>query len=433
MTTFQAGFGRADVTPKLGCQLVGYSNRPSGATGVHDPLLARALVLEDEAGRWAIISVEFCYLNADTIQTIRETIQGRVGIPPGHIFIATTHTHAGPHDRHIDNWDRPLAEIVTDAVEAACQALQPARIGSSYGFLYGYSINRRWLDRPVDPGLAVIRVDDAGGKPLGLVTNFACHAVVLGYDNLLISGDWPGDACRKLEEALGPNTTCLFLQGGCGDINPLVEGVRKHLQGDQTVIAIGEVSAYYGSADDANRWNIGDRGGGTFEEVAELGTAFSHEALRVAGRIETTAAPGRLWSTQLTINGAAGRDEPRPEPPAWSRALVTEVPSYITEENVPAEIMLLGFGGTVLVGQPGEVFSETAVTLRTKLRIMGYQTPILAGYANGWLVYLPAPEAFHEGGYEPGWATRLGISQHFQARVWEAIAPMLQEQAQQLK
>ena len=172
MTTFLAGFGRSDITPKLGCRLVGYGNRPDGATAVHDPLHARALVMADEGGRWAMISIEFCYVNADTVAEIRQTIQRRVDIPPENIFIATTHTHAGPDDRNPDNWDRPFAEIVADAVEVAGQALQPAQIGSGYGFLYGYSINRRWLDRPVDPAIAVVRIDDADGQPLGLGDEF---------------------------------------------------------------------------------------------------------------------------------------------------------------------------------------------------------------------------------------------------------------------
>ena len=86
-------------------------------------------------------------------------------------------------------------------------------IGSGTGVLYGYSINRRWLDRPVDPGIAVLRVDDMDGKPLGLFTNFACHSVVLGSDNLLISGDWPGDAMRRLEATLGEGADLSFHPG----------------------------------------------------------------------------------------------------------------------------------------------------------------------------------------------------------------------------
>jgi hypothetical protein len=432
MAGLRAGFGRVDVTPKIGCKLVGYSARKSGATGVHDRLLSRAMVLEDENGRFALTSTDFCYLGAESIKEIREAVNRRTGIPPTHTFVATTHTHSGPHDRHAENWDRPLAELITDAVDAACKALRPARIGSGYGFLYGHSINRRWLDRPVDPGIAVLRVDDSNGKPLGLVANFGCHAVVLGYDNYLISADWPGYACAKLEESLGATTTCLFLQGGAGDVNPLVEGVRKRLRSGHTVVAIGDVSAYYGPPDDAKRWSIGDRGGGTFEEAAELGSAFADEVLHVAQRVSTTAPENSLWSEQLTVNAAAEPDEPRMKPPAWSLSLVTEAPSITEPRNIPAEIMLLNIGDMVLVSQPGEPFSQTAVALKVRLRAMGYRTPAMVGYANGWLVYLPEPEAFDEGGYEPGWAVRLGISRHFQARVWQAIEPVLKRRGKNL-
>jgi hypothetical protein len=83
----------------------------------------------------------------------------------------------------------------------------------------------------------------------------------------------------------------------------------------------------------------------------------------------------------------------------------------------------------VLIGEPGEPFSQTAVNFKVRLRTLKYTTPALVGYANGWLVYLPEPEAFDEGGYEPGWAVRLGISRHFQARVWKAIEPILRDRA----
>ena len=252
----------------------------------------------------------------------------------------------------------------------------------------------------------------------------------MGYDNLAISGDWPGYASNRLEEALGPDTTCLFFQGGAGDINPLVEGVRQYLQGEQTVRAIGEVSVYYGPADDPQQYNIGDRGGGTFTEVAELGEAYADQVLRVARRISTKAPTGPLWSEQLAVIATADAGEEGPAPPAWSLTLQLEVPTN-SEGNIMAEIMALGAGDIVWVGEPGEVFSETAVRLRTKLRLMGYAAPMLVSYANDWLAYLPEPEAFDEGGYEPGWAVRLGISRNFQARVWAAVEPVVKQRADQ--
>lgn len=421
----RAAFGRADITPKLGCRLVGYGNRASGATDVHDRLQARTLVLEAEDALWALVSCEFCYLNVISIGEIRTAIEQRTGIAPTHVFVATTHTHSGPSDRDADNWDRPVGELVADAVAAAVAQLQPAHIASGFGMLYGYSINRRWIDRPVDPAVAVIRIDDDAGHPLGLVANYACHAVVLGPDNLRISADWPGYACAKLENTLETGATCIFLQGGAGNINPLVEGVRQQLRSGHTAVAIGGISAYYGAADDPARYNIGNRTGGTFEEVAELGDAFAEEVLHIYRGLQPAALAHPLWSQQVTVKAVRGKDEPQPADAPAPPSVVDH--ATLLAAGLPTEIMLFQIGDALLVGQPGEVFSETSVRLRSQLRAIGYPTPMLVSYANGWFSYLPEPEDFPEGGYEVGRAHSTQVSRYFQPRVWEAIQPVVEK------
>lgn len=425
MTNLYAGFGRADITPRIGCKMVGYGNRLNNAVGVHDRLFARALALEDEGGAWAIVSCDLCYVNAETVVEIRQAVQQRTGLFPDHIVVACTHTHSGPHDRHTQNWDRPLPEIIADAMAMAYHGRKPARIASGYGFLYGSSINRRWLDRPIDPGVAVLRVDDLQGNLLGLLTNFANHAVVLGYDNEFISGDWPGFAVDKLEADLGPNVTVLFTQGGAGDVNPLTEGVRRRLRSNQTIWSIGDISHYYGTAEDANRWSIGDRGGGAFAEAESIGCAFAEEVAYVASRLRTASPTAPIWSKQVAINAAAELGEYRRlELPS---AMLDEQPRLSDPGYIPAELMLLSVGDLLLVTQPGEVFSQTAVRLKTRLRALGYKTPALVSYANGWLLYLPEAEDFPEGGYEVNWAMALGLSQRFQARARQAIEEMVRE------
>src|SRR5215813_9050371 len=88
MTAFQAGFGRADITPAIGCRLMGYGNRNS--TGLHDRLMARALALEMDGERWVLLSVEFCYLNNATVAETRAAIQRRLHIPPTQVVLAAT-------------------------------------------------------------------------------------------------------------------------------------------------------------------------------------------------------------------------------------------------------------------------------------------------------------------------------------------------------
>lgn len=414
-----AGFAKSDITPKLGCELVGYGNRASGATSVHDPLFARAAFFAHGDQRQALISCEFCFLNHATIRDIRAAVAAQIDIDPVHIFIATTHTHSGPHDRDAANWDRPLAGLVAQAVVDAHARLQPARLAGGYGMLYNYSINRRWIDRPVDPGLGVIRVDSLSGQLLGLIANFACHAVVMGPDNLAISADWPGHACTKFEQEAGDGAVCIFTQGGTGNINPLVAGVREQLRSGRPVVAIGDVSHYYGPRDAANRYNVGDRTGGTFAEVAELGDAFVAELWHVARGLTPTDHPQPLWASQTTISALAGPDEHYDITPL--RAPSVREYEELRAAGLPAEIMFFRLGDALLVGQPGEVFSETAVRLKTYLRAAGVATPLLVSYANGWLSYLPEPEDFPEGGYEVARAVGMGTSRDFQPRVRQTI------------
>ena len=424
MAGLKAGVGKSVVTPRVGAELIGYFDRDHGATGIHDDLHARALVLDDGATKLAICSVDILWLWAKTVREIRQAVAARCDILPENVLVVGTHTHSGPDPHNASDWDTPLVDLVAEAIVTACASCQPARLGFGFGMLFGYNINRRWLNRPADPSVGVMRLDTLDGKPLGILGNYACHAVVLGYDNYLISADWPGYASRLLEAELGAGTVALFSQGGAGDVNPLTETVRQRLNAAHPVGTIGRLTSFYGqySPDDPSTWNIEDRGGGTFLEAETLARAYNAEAMRVWRSIATTTTVP-LWVERVVVNGAQGPDEPRSEglPPEYQKYL-----PEVQKDSIPMEIMLVGIGDAVLVTQPGEVFSETAIELRKTGQQMGYAFPWLVSYANGSFAYLPPANAFAEGGYEVNWAQRVGLSRYLQDRIAEAIQPILQ-------
>jgi len=425
----KAGFGKSIITPRVGVQLMGYANRTRPSTGVHDDLHARALALETNGRSWALCAVELCYLREPQVATVRKIVESRTGFPGDRVFISAVHTHSGPDDQDGEAWEKPLSELIAEAVVQAIERMRPARIGAGSGFLYGCSINRRWLDRPIDPFVGVIRIDDENGNPLGVLANFGCHAVVLGYDNLLISADWPGVTSQTLERALGRESVCIVTQGGSGDVNPLTNQVRARLQSG---ISIGTMKGrvYYGDQNKGFEWHIGDRGGGTFEEAATLGENVASEIRRVMKTITTASSVGGVWTQNLSIEGSHQRDDP-PYPED------VEAPPHVTERPIPSgpngerplEIMMMGIDGTgiVLIGEPGEIFAETAATMRREMQTLGYRSPWVVGYANGWQLYLPPAPSYPEGGYEVSWAVHLGLSPKLQDRIWEKIHPILKE------
>ena len=428
MSELKAGVGRSVVTPRVGAHLVGYFNRPEGSHGVHDDLYARALVLESGDTLLALCSVEILWLWASLIKQIRTAVAARCPLQPENIMIFCTHTHASAGPHVLDEWDVPLVNSIADAIVAAYNARQSAQLGFGFGQLIGYNINRRWLNRPTDPSVGVMRVDKQDGTPLAVLGNYACHAVIMGYDNNLISGDWPGYASRQLEQEMrrrgSADAVALFSQGGAGDVNPLTETVRQRLAAAHPVGTIGDLTSYYGQFDIGlpDSWNIEDRAGGTFFECETLARAYSTEVLRVYGAIQPTADVP-IWADRVIVNGAVEPDEPPAEglPEAYYAILPELSASYI-----PMEIAVVGIGSALWVMQPGEVFSETAVELRKRGQQMGYAFPWLISYANGAYAYLPPANAFNEGGYEVKWARRYGLSRHLQDRIATTITPILE-------
>jgi neutral/alkaline ceramidase-like enzyme len=414
----RAGFAKLDISARTGgARLVGYPQRSQRATARHDPLCARAMVLEDADRVAAICSVELCYVGEDVVREARDRIAETVGIPEDAVLVCATHTHSGPHDVDPACWPDGLAAQICAAVAGARDRVAPARIGAGWGMVHGHSLNRRRLEDPIDPAILVMRVDDLDGRLLGVVYSFACHPAVLGPDNALVCGDWPGFASRALE---GPGVVAVFLQGACADVNPLTAGVRAMLGAGRAIAANAPGAHYYGPASSGTAdARIGDRTGGTFAEADRLGAAVADEAARVCAAISTRPVAG-MWTRSIAVPGL--RDPGRPAdsaPPPFGRGL----PAPRSSRAEPFEIMLFGLDGpgVLLVGQPGEAFARTGVGLRRELRGLGLEHACVVGYANGWRGYLPAAEVFGEGGYEVEWARGLGVPPGLQDTIRRAV------------
>jgi hypothetical protein len=395
MAKLKAGFGISTITPTVGAEMAGYGKREGPSTGVHDDLQSRALVVEGSDTIWGLSANEICYFSEATVAQIRDQVASRTSIPADNVF-----------------GERPLVDLVADAIVQAYESRVPARIGAGRGRLDGCTINRRFIDQPTDPGVAVLRVEDLQGKVLGLVVNWNCHAVVLGYDNLLVSADFPGVASTELEERLGQGAVALYVNGGTGNVNPCTSGVRAKLTGEYTIDTMADDICYYGTVDSQPRYHIGDRGGGTYEEVEELGQAVATEAWNIAQTIQVGEPQRMPWvgSRRVRIR----RDD---APPIDER-----LQAFIGGKGLESvEVMALGLGEMVLVGEPGEVFAETFVDFKRRLWQTGFRVPMAAGYANGFLAYLPPAHAFPQGGYEVGWARRVGLREDMQERMWEAM------------
>lgn len=233
----QAGMAQTDITPPLGCPMWGYDARKEGAAGVLDPLLAKVLILKSTDTTVAMVSWDICEFQSPWLRDKMHEL----GITE--LLIFNSHTHAGPF---LDTpnfpspekpWKRTVEERILEAIRQAQKNMFPVFLAAGEGSIQlGYNRLRRDPDglattlfenpdripyEPVDPTVGVIRVTDTQGAIRAVIVHYACHPVVLGPLNRMFSADYVGAMYRKVEKTLGPNVSCLFVQGGCGDINPL--------------------------------------------------------------------------------------------------------------------------------------------------------------------------------------------------------------------
>jgi hypothetical protein len=261
----QAGVARVDVTPSALMPMYGYANRKCGpANGTHDPLFAKALVLEAGDSRMAIVTMD---LGSIVAENLRREVASKLNIPV--LLLSASHTHSAPaflpygsapsNDAGAQAYLAELEGKVFKAIEEASKSMFPARLGIARGSLQlGYNRlllrddgrARALFDNleripygPVDPEYVLLRVDDATGNPRALLVHYATHAVVLGPTSCKYSADYPGVMQSTVEREMN-GTQVMFVQGGAGDINPIFMGRSGNEQQDFAVMQkMGETLA----------------------------------------------------------------------------------------------------------------------------------------------------------------------------------------------
>ncbi len=205
------------------------------ATGIHDPLYARAFVVQYKEKIFAIVTLDVCVIGNRVIKEITEKVEKATGIPATQVFVGATHSHAsldllGYMGGVCKSYRKGLIEKSADAVISAYNSMELSRLYVSsvdYGerdvngnVIRGTSNRRGWEDREgnpsVDRALNVIEakaIDD--GHTIGLLINLGCHPTIIGADIYDISRDFCGYLADHAEALTG--APVVFVQGAMGD------------------------------------------------------------------------------------------------------------------------------------------------------------------------------------------------------------------------
>ena len=95
VSALQVGTAKIRITPPIGIPMAGYYHE-RGATGVHDDLFARAIVLEEGGQKVALVSLDLITTRRHHVVAARKAIEARCDIGGDRVMISATHAHTGP-------------------------------------------------------------------------------------------------------------------------------------------------------------------------------------------------------------------------------------------------------------------------------------------------------------------------------------------------
>ncbi len=202
------GFAEVDVSPEVGKKpvfMAGFGH-DRVATRVHDPIMARAVVLSDGKEKLALVSVDVVGLFLPSVENVRRQLPGYK-----YVLVSSTHNHEGadtlglwgksPFKSGVDpDYLKRVEDGAARAVQRAEKALKPAaaKIGTAKG---PELLHDSRLPEVKHDDLVAIRFDDPQtGKPVGILVQWNCHPETLASQNTEISADYVGYTVRHLAD-----------------------------------------------------------------------------------------------------------------------------------------------------------------------------------------------------------------------------------------
>ena len=416
--SLEAGVATADITPPLGYRMSGYFSERL-ATGVLNPLKAKALVLNQGDVRVAVVCCDLIGLARDVSARARQAASKTTGIPAEHILLAATHTHTGPlyagalrkhfHDLAVAEHGNDACEAadypallvarIAGVIKEAADAAGPVRLAAGTAEQQGLSFNRRFHMKdgtvrfnpgmknpdivrqagPIDPGVGIVTVRTPADKhPRAAIVNFALHLDTVGGTQY--AADFPYFLEGRLREAWGDGVTLLFGTGACGDINHLDFPNGNRLKTEVIGRTLGETVA-----------------GADLKPLASPTLSVAQKVVRVP--LQAFTKDEVAWAKE-TMHEVASREVPFLERVRAYKILACEMrrAGEAADGTLPIEVQVVRVSRDVaVVGLPGEVFVDLGLAIK---QASPFATTLVIELCQDAPGYIPTTKAFKEGSYE---------------------------------
>ena len=204
---FTAGTGKAGIDPATALFPIANGTGDAPFSAIHDPLFARALVLQKGGTKAIVVVADVIALPDDIYDRLVNRISTTHGVAKDHVWLTATHVHPVPWS-FAKGYEQSVTDGVMAAVARADRHQEPVSAGFGTGKAY-ININRdeetangfilgQDPSGPSDKTVRVAGFFRADGTPLAILANYAVHAVTLhssvtgeGHTSL-VSADIPG-------------------------------------------------------------------------------------------------------------------------------------------------------------------------------------------------------------------------------------------------
>jgi hypothetical protein len=445
---FRAGTVALDVSPKQFPVLVNGGMTSRNATGVTDPLYAKALVLANGKTEIAIVVVDSCMMPRPMLDEAKNLASKRTGISSDRILISATHTHTAPSTLHClgtkadPRYTPYLMGKIAEAIATAQQKLQPAQAGWNKVNAAEFTALRRWVRRPdrigidpfgnptvranmhagrnwddvtgesgpEDPNLTLISIQDLKGKPLAILANFSMH--YFGGVKA-VSADYFGKFATNMRKMLGADESFVgIMSHGCsGDIWRRDYTLRNWIVDPPPKEEQMQIDSY--SKDLAER------------------TLEGYSKIKHRPNLELAMAETRMTLKYRTpdvglLQWAEGIVEEMGDRNPKNKTEVYAFEQIVLHERQETEIVLqaLRIGDIAITTTPNETYALTGLKLKAKSPLLNTMVIELANGGDG---YIPPPEQHFLGGYNTWAARSAGLEVQAEPKITEACLRLLEE------
>jgi hypothetical protein len=424
----RAGAAAVDITPQQFPLNMPGGFSPKPATKAHDPLHARALVLDDGTTALAMVVVDNLGAGPEVLDEAKAIASAKTSIPRNRILVSSTHTHTGStlstNSAAGVAYRKRFVDGVANAIIEAHAKLRPAAFGAAAHPLPEEVFNRRWylkpgkmppnpfgkldtvkmnpgtdpntLERPAgptDPDITVISVQDMKRKPIAIFANYALHYVG-GAPSGELSADYFGEFARLMPSRVkgGDDFVAMMSNGASGDINNIPFLVTRPPREPFEQIRVVAQKA----ADTA--W-LAHRKIAKHDAHARLGMLEREVTLKFR-----RPTPEQVSAAKVVV--ALKNKQEIEKLPRLAQNYARNTVSFAdrAEDTLTVKLQAIRIGDFAVCGIPFETFVEIGLNLKAR---SPFPQTMVIGLANGRHGYLPTPEQHKLGGYE----TWIGTNQ----------------------